>query len=222
MTDSPWADVDRYATELLVKPSDALRAAIESTGAAGMPSISVTAPVGKFLMLLAQSMGARRILEVGTLAGYSAIWFAQAVSPGGQVVTLEVDPKHANVARDNISRAGFSRIVDVKVGPAAKTLTAMIDAKTQPFDLVFIDADKPSYADYLRLALPLSRVGTVIIADNIVRRGAVVDSHSTDERVQGVRRFNDEVARHPRLDATMVQTVGAKGYDGFTFARVVS
>ena len=222
MTDSTWADVDRYATELLVKPSDAQRAAIESTGAAGMPSISVTAPVGKFLMLLAQAIGARRVLELGTLAGYSAIWFAQAVGPSGQVVTLEVDPKHATVARENIARAGFSDIVDVKVGSASDTLKAMAAVKTPPFDLVFIDADKPSYADYLRLALPLSRVGTLIIADNIVRKGAVIDPNSTDERVQGVRRFNDEVARHPRLDATMVQTVGAKGYDGFTLARVVS
>jgi len=222
MTDSLWADVDRYATDLLVKPSDESRASIESIDAAAMPSISVTAPIGKFLKLLAQSMGARRVLEVGTLGGYSAIWFAQAVSPGGQVVTLEVDSRHASVARDNIARAGFSTVVDVRVGPASPAMQAMIAAHTDPFDLIFIDADKPSYPDYLQLGLSLSHVGTLIIADNVVRRGAVIDPNSTDERVQGVRKFNDAVARHPRLDATMVQTVGAKGYDGFTLARVVS
>jgi predicted O-methyltransferase YrrM len=222
MTDSTWADVDRYATDLLVKPSNESRAAIESIDAAGMPSISVTPPIGKFLKLLAQSVGARRILEVGTLGGYCAIWFAQAVSPGGQVVTLEVDGKHASIARENIARAGFSKSVDIRVGPAADTMKAMIDAGTEPFDLIFIDADKPSYPSYLRLGLSLSHVGSLIIADNVVRKGAVIDPNSRDERVRGVRTFNDDVARHPRLDATMLQTVGAKGYDGFTLARVVS
>jgi predicted O-methyltransferase YrrM len=222
MTDSAWTDVDRYATDLLVKPSDGSRAAIESIDSAGMPSISVTAPIGKFLKLLAQSIGARRILEVGTLGGYSAIWFAQAVSPGGQVVTLEVDDKHASIARVNIARAGYSEVVDIRVGPAADKMKSMIDARMEPFDLIFIDADKPSYPDYLRLGLTLSRVGTLIIADNVVRKGAVIDPNSTDERVQGVRKFNDDVARNPRLDATLVQTVGAKGYDGFTLARVIA
>jgi predicted O-methyltransferase YrrM len=221
MTDSLWTDVDRYATELLVKPAEALDAAIEASGAAGLPPISVTAPLGKFLKLLAQSIGARRILEVGTLGGYSAIWFAQAVSPGGQVVTLEVDGKHASLARENIARAGLSDIVDVRLGPAAETMKTMHAERTEPFDLIFIDADKPSYPDYLQLGLSLAHVGTLIIADNVVRRGAVVDAGSTDERVRGVRAFNEAVARHPRLDATLVQTVGAKGYDGFTLARVV-
>jgi predicted O-methyltransferase YrrM len=171
-------------------------------------------------MLLAQAMGARRILEVGTLAGYSAIWLARALPPGGVLVTLEVDPRHASVARENIARAGCATSVEIRVGPALETLTAMRDGGTAPFDLIFIDADKPSYPAYLPLALSLSRPGTMIVADNVVRKGAVIEEDSTDARVQGVRRFNQLVAGSPRLDATVLQTVGSKGYDGFTLARV--
>src|ERR1051325_91877 len=222
MTDPRWDAVDRYATELLVKPSDSLGAALRSADAAGLPAISVSAPQGKFLKLLAQSVGARRILEIGTLAGYSAIWLAQALTPGGRLVTLEVDATHAAVARENIARAGFADVVEVRQGPAGDSLQAMVNDGTPPFDLVFIDADKPSYPLYLPLAVSLSHAGTVIIADNIVRKGAVIEAEHGDTRARGVRRFNELVASHPRLDATLLQTVGAKGYDGFTLARVVS
>ena len=220
MNESHWKDVDSYASELLVKPPAPLFAALESSDAAGLPPISVSAPQGKFLMLLAQTIGARRILEVGTLAGYSAIWLAQALGPGGKLVTLEKDPLHAKVARENIARAGLGDVVEVHVGPALETLTAMTGALTAPFDLIFIDADKPSYPLYLPLAVAMSRVGTLIVADNVVRKGAVIDAASSDPRVQGVRQFNELVAKHPRLDATLLQTVGSKGYDGFTLARV--
>jgi len=222
MTDTRWAAVDRYASELLVRPSEALEAALEASEAAGIPPISVSAAQGKFLMLLAQSMGARRILEIGTLGGYSAIWLAQALPPGGCLLTLEVDALHASVARANLARAGFSAVAEVRVGPALETLTALAASGAAPFDLIFIDADKPGYPGYLALALALSRVGSVIVADNVVRKGAVIDAESSDARVQGVRRFNDLVARESRLDATMLQTVGSKGYDGFTLARVVN
>jgi predicted O-methyltransferase YrrM len=222
MTDPRWDAVDRYATHLLVKPVEALDAALRAADAAGLPAISVSAPQGKFLKLLAQSIGARRILEIGTLAGYSAIWLAQALPPGGQLVTLEVDATHAAVARANIARAGFADVVDIREGAAKDSLAAMIAARTAPFDLIFIDADKPSYPAYLPLAVSLSHIGTLIIADNIVRKGAVIEPNHSDPRVHGVREFNERVARHPRLDATLLQTVGVKGYDGFTLARVVS
>jgi predicted O-methyltransferase YrrM len=221
MTDSLWTDVDRYASQLLVRPAAGLRAASEASDAAGLPAISVSVPQGKFLKLLAQSMRATRILEVGTLGGYSAIWMAQALPCGGTLVTLEVDARHAELAQVNIARAGLSDVVQVRLGPAIETLTAMVEERTDPFDLIFIDADKPSYPAYLPLAISLSRAGTLIIADNVVRKGAVIDADSTDPRVQGVRRFNELVARNPRLDATLLQTVGSKGYDGFTLARVV-
>ena len=222
MTDASWAAVDRYACELLVRPAEALDAALEASDAAGIPSISVSAAQGKFLMLLAQSMGARRILEIGTLGGYSAIWLAQALPPGGRLLTLEVNALHASVARDNLARAGLSAVAEVRLGPALETLMAIAESGAAPFDLIFIDADKPGYPAYLPLALSLSRVGSLIIADNVVRKGAVIDAESSDARVQGVRRFNELVAREPRLDATILQTVGSKGYDGFTLARVVN
>ena len=222
MTDASWAAVDRYACELLVRPAEALNAALEASDAAGIPSISVSAAQGKFLMLLAQSMGARRILEIGTLGGYSAIWLAQALPPGGRLLTLEVNALHASVARDNLARAGLSAVAEVRLGPALETLTAITESGAAPFDFIFIDADKPGYPAYLPLALSLSRVGSLIIADNVVRKGAVIDAESSDARVQGVRRFNELVAREPRLDATILQTVGNKGYDGFTLARVVN
>jgi predicted O-methyltransferase YrrM len=221
MTDTRWTAVDRYASELLVRPADALNAALKASEAAGIPPISVSAAQGKFLMLLAQSMGARRILEIGTLGGYSAIWLAQALPPGGHLLTLEVNRTHASVARENLSRAGFSAVAEVRVGPALETLTAIAASGAPPFDLIFIDADKPGYPGYLPLVLALSRVGSVIVADNVVRKGAVIDADSSDPRVQGVRRFNELVAHEPRLDATILQTVGSKGYDGFTLARVV-
>jgi predicted O-methyltransferase YrrM len=220
MTDALWDAVDRYSSDLLVRPIAALDAARRAGDAAGLPAISVSAPQGKFLMLLAQTVGARRILEIGTLAGYSAIWLAQALPPGGRLVTLEVDRLHAAVARENIARAGLSPVVEVRLGPALETLTSLVETAAAPFDFIFIDADKPSYPLYLPLAVALSRPGTVIVADNVVRKGAVANADSSDPRVQGVRQFNELVARNPRLDATLLQTVGSKGYDGFTLARV--
>ncbi len=222
MNDTQWAAVDRYVSDLLVRPAAALDAALKASEAAGIPPISVSAAQGKFLMLLAQSMGARRILEIGTLGGYSAIWLAQALPPGGYLLTLEVNAVHASVARDNLSRAGLSAVAEVRLGPALETLMAIAESGVAPFDLIFIDADKPGYPAYLPLALSLSRVGSLIVADNVVRKGAVIDAESSDARVQGVRQFNELVAREPRLDATILQTVGSKGYDGFTLARVVN
>ena len=220
MTDALWDAVDRYSTDLLVRPIDALDAARRAGDAAGLPAISVSAPQGKFLMLLAQTVGARRILEIGTLAGYSAIWLAQALPPGGRLLTLEVDRMHASVARENIARAGLSPVVEVRLGPALETLTSLVETAAAPFDFIFIDADKPSYPLYLPLVVALSRPGTLIVADNVVRKGAVANADNSDPRVQGVRQFNELVARNPRLDATLLQTVGSKGYDGFTLARV--
>ena len=220
MTDALWDAVDRYALDLLVRPIDALDAARRAGDAAGLPAISVSAAQGKFLMLLAQTVGARRILEIGTLAGYSAIWLAQALPPGGRLVTLEVDRMHASVARENIARAGLSPVVEVRLGPALETLTSLVETAAAPFDFIFIDADKPSYPLYLPLVVALSRPGTLIVADNVVRKGAVANADNSDPRVQGVRQFHELVARNPRLDATLLQTVGSKGYDGFTLARV--
>src|SRR5437762_1300294 len=207
MTDPRWDAVDRYATELLVKPVDALGAALRAADAAGLPAISVSAPQGKFLKLLAQSIDARRILEIGTLAGYSAIWLAQALPPGGRLVTLEVDATHAGVARANIAQAGFAGVVEIREGAALDSLKAMIDGGAAPFDLIFIDADKPSYPLYLPLAVALSHAGTLIIADNILRKGAVIQPHHANPPVQGVRTSNDLAAAHPRLDATPPQPV---------------
>src|ERR1041385_3262751 len=222
MTDVRWDDVDRYASDLLVRPDETLAAALRAADAAGLPPISVSPPQGKFLMLLAQAIGACRILEIGTLAGYSAIWLARALPAGGRLVTLEVDAKHARVARENIGRAQLADIVDIHEGRAIETLERMVAAAVDAFDLIFIDADKPSYPLYLPLAVELSHPGTLIIADNIVRKGAVIEPSHSDPRVHGVREFNERVARRPRLDATLLQTVGVKGYDGFTLARVVS
>jgi predicted O-methyltransferase YrrM len=215
-----WAGVDQYLTNLLVRPDAALEQALEASAAAELPSIAVSAPQGKLLHLLARLAGAKRILELGTLGGYSTIWLARALPPGGRLVTLEFEPKHAEVARRNITRAGLDGAVEVRVGPAVKTLQQMVEEGTEPFDLIFIDADKPEYPDYLTWSIKLSRPGTLIIADNVIRNGAVADAASTDPKVLGVRRFNEMVAAEPRLNATAIQTVGSKGYDGFTIALV--
>jgi predicted O-methyltransferase YrrM len=224
MNSETWTAVDRYATDLLVRPADALVAALAANHAAGLPAIDVSAPQGKFLRLLAQTMGARRVLEVGTLGGYSTIWFAGALPPRGRVVTLELDPHHANVAAANIAHAGLADRVEIRVGPAADSLRQLvaesIAENVELFDLAFLDADKASLADYYTLTRRLCRTGALIIADNVVRNGAVLDPASTDEAVQGVRRFNDLVAADAGVDATILQTVGAKGYDGMTIALV--
>jgi predicted O-methyltransferase YrrM len=217
-----WTAVDRYITDLLVPPDPALDAALQASAAAGLPAINVAPNQGKFLMLLAQIQGARNILEVGTLGAYSTIWLARALPADGHLITLEADPKHAEVARANIARAGLAQVVELRLGPALETLPRLAAEGAGPFDLIFIDADKPGYPDYFRWALKLSRRGSVIIADNVVRDGAVIDPASDDPRVQGMRRFNELLAAEPRVSATEIQTVGSKGYDGFALALVIS
>lgn len=221
MSQKTWDAVDRYIDDVLVGHDDALRAAVEASAAGGLPAIQVSAAQGKLLHLMARAIGARRILEVGTLGGYSAIWLARALPAGGRLVTLELDPHHADVARANLARAGLTGAVDLRVGPAIETLPRLAAEKAGPFDLSFIDADKPGNADYFRWALTMSRAGSVIIVDNTVREGGVVDGTSEDPGVRGVRRLNDLIASEPRVSATTIQTVGAKGYDGFTLAVVV-
>jgi predicted O-methyltransferase YrrM len=217
-----WTAVDRYLTDLLVPSDPALEAALQASTAAGLPPINVTPNLGKFLQLLAQVQGARNILEVGTLAGYSTIWLARALPPDGRLITLEVDPKHAETARSNIARAGLTNVVELRLGPALETLPQIAAEGRGPFDLIFIDADKPSNAEYFAWALKLSRRGSLIIVDNVVRNGAVIDAASTDAAVQGVRRFNEVLAAEARVSATAIQTVGSKGYDGFAVALVTA
>ncbi|OLB76001.1 MAG: methyltransferase [Actinobacteria bacterium 13_2_20CM_2_71_6] len=217
MTDQErWTAVDTYFTELLVPPDPALEAALAASAAAGLPPMQVSPSQGKLLMLLARLHGARRILEIGTLGGYSTIWLARALPEGGRVVTLEADPRYAEVARANVARAGLSDVVEVRVGPALATLAGL----DGPFDFVFIDADKANNPPYLEWSLKLSRPGSVIVADNVVRRGEVVDPASANPSVQGIRRFTELLAADPRVTATAIQTVGEKGYDGFALALV--
>jgi len=217
-----WQAVDDHLVELFDLDDDALRATVDATAAAGMPQIQVSATLGRFLNVQARAIGARRILEIGTLAGYSSIWLARALPRDGRLITLELDPRHAQVARANLARAGLDALVEVRVGPAAESLAALVADGVEPFDMVFIDADKEGYPDYLEWSLRLSRPGTLIVADNVVRGGAIIDAASPDSRVQGIRRFNAALARDPRLAATIVQTVGAKGYDGLAFAVVLA
>ena len=222
MTQEQWSAVDRYLTELLVQPDAALDGALQSSAAAGLPAISVSPPQGKLLMLLAMLQGARNILEIGTLGGYSTIWLARALPPGGRLITLEADAKHAEVARENIERAGLDGVVELRLGPALETLPRLAAENRGPFDFIFIDADKPSIPDYFTWSLKLVRRGSVIIVDNVIRSGAVIDAANGDANVQGVRRFNDMLAAEPRVSATVIQTVGGKGYDGFAMALVIA
>ena len=215
-----WEAVDNYLSNLLGTDDAALKHALEASAKAGLPEIQVSANQGKLLYLLARMQGARRILEMGTLGGYSTIWLARALPAGGRLITLEFDPKHAEVARANFVRAGVENLIELRVGAALETLPQVEKEGCGPFDLIFIDADKENYAGYFQWALRLSRRGTVIIADNVVRQGAVIEPDSTDPRVQGVRRFLDLVASEPRVSATAIQTVGSKGYDGFAMALV--
>jgi predicted O-methyltransferase YrrM len=217
-----WTAVDRYLTDLLVAPDQALEAALQTSAEAGLPPISVTPNQGKLLQLLAKMQGARNILEIGTLGGYSTIWLARALPPGGHLVTLEAEPLHARIAQKNITRAGLGKIVEFRLGPALETLRQLVAEKRDPFDFIFIDADKENYPDYFVWSLKLSRRGTCIIADNVVRNGAVIDPADEDPRVQGVRRFNELLAADPRVSATTLQTVGSKGYDGFMLAIVTA
>ena len=214
------AAVETYVTDLLVAQDPALEAALASSAAAGLPPINLPPPQAKLLAMFARMLGAARILEIGTLGGYSAIWLARALAPGGRLISLEIDPKHAAVARANLGRAGVDALAEVRVG-AALDLLPQLDAEgAAPFDLIFIDADKPNIPEYFRWSLKLSRPGALIIVDNVVRDGAVIDEASTDASVQGVRRLNALVAAEPRVSATIIQTIGSKGYDGFLAALV--
>jgi predicted O-methyltransferase YrrM len=217
-----WTAVDRYIADLLISPDPVLEAALQTSAEAGLPPISVAPNQGKLLQLLATMQGARNILEIGTLGGYSTIWLARALPADGKLVTLESEPLHAKIARKNIVRAGLEKIVEIRLGSARDTLKQLVAEKRGPFDFIFIDADKESYADYFSWSLKLSRRGTCIIADNVVRHGAVIDPADADPRVQGVRRFNERLAAEPRVTATTIQTVGSKGYDGFTLAIVTA
>ncbi|MEU5398862.1 O-methyltransferase [Streptomyces sp. NPDC005963] len=218
-----WEAVDRYLTDLLAPDDDALTTALTASEAAGLPSIAVAGNQGKLLHLLAASMGARTVLEIGTLGGYSTIWLARALPDGGRLISLEYSPEHADVARGNLARAGLDHIAEVRTGAALETLPKLAaEPGAGPFDLFFIDADKKNNPQYVQWALKLSRPGSLIVVDNTVRGGAVVDRDSTDPSVVGTREMYAWVAREPRLDATAVQTVGVKGYDGFLLARVLS
>jgi predicted O-methyltransferase YrrM len=222
MTQERWTAVDRYISDLMVASDPALDAALQTSAAAGLPPIHISPNQGKFLHVLARAIRARRILEIGTLGGYSALWLARALPSDGRLITLELEPKHAEVARANIARAGLDGLIELRLGPALDTLAHMAAEGVDPFDLVFIDADKAAYGDYFPWALRFSRPGTLIIADNIVRKGAVADTASADPRVRGVRRFNQMLAAEPRVTATALQTVGSKGYDGFAIALVTN
>ena len=221
MSQEQWTRVDEYWAGLFVPSDAALDSAQSASQRAGLPAISVAANQGKFLALLAQMQGARRVLEVGTLGGYSTIWLARALPPEGRVVTLELDPKHAEVARQNLERAGVASRVDVRVGRALDSLAVLHTENVAPFDFVFIDADKQSIPEYFEWALKLSQPGSVIVVDNVVRRGAILDERSSDPNVLGVRRFNELLAKTPGVSATAIQTVGSKGYDGFALVRVL-
>ena len=213
-----WQAVDDYIAAKLLGDDDVLATTLANNAAHGLPPIDVSAAQGKMLSLLAQIAGARRILEIGTLGGYSTIWLARALPEGGRLVTLELEPHHAAVARANLERAAMLAKVDIRVGPAVESLAAMTDEA--PFDFVFIDADKQSNSLYVREAIRLGRPGTTIVVDNVVREGGVLEVDSDDEKIVGTRALFDMLSDEPRLDATAVQTVGAKKWDGFVLARV--
>jgi predicted O-methyltransferase YrrM len=219
MSDKTWSAVEAYFEEQLIPSDPTFEAALQASQAAGLPSIQVSASQGKLLHLLALTQGARRILEVGTLGGFSTLWLARALPSDGRLVTLELEPRHAEVARDNFVRAGLAERIELHVGPALDTLAQLRTGRVAPFDLVFIDADKANNLNYVQAAVHLSRVGTLIVVDNVVREGAVV-ARRRDAAAEGIRRMADWIHREPRLSATVIQTVGAKGYDGFLLARV--
>lgn len=216
-----WAQVDAYFGDLLAPSGEKLDAALKANEQAGLPAIDVSRLQGKFLEFLVRITGARHILEIGTLGAYSTIWLARALPEGGRIVTLELEQRHAEVARANLQSVGVLDCIDLIVGPAIDTLPTLEKSVAAPFDLIFIDADKESYPEYLHWALKLSRPGTVIVADNVVRQGKVVDLDCDEARVEGIRRFTELLAAEPRLSATVLQTVGVKGYDGFALAVVL-
>jgi predicted O-methyltransferase YrrM len=220
MGEERWAAVDEYLGGLFGGADPVLDAALAASTGAGLPAIQVSPLQGQLLHVLARSVRARRVLEIGTLGGYSTIWLGRALPADGRLLTLEAEPRHAAVARANLDRAGLADLVDVRVGPAAESLAQLAAAGAEPFDLVFIDADKPGYPEYLSWALRLTRPGGLIIGDNVVRGGAIADPDSGDPNVAGVQRFLELVAAEPRLTATVLQTVGVKGYDGLAIALV--
>jgi predicted O-methyltransferase YrrM len=210
-----WNEVDLYMNDKLIQPDPILDEVLKANQEAELPAIDVSPSQGKFLHLLASLKGAKRILEIGTLGGYSTIWLARALPKDGQLITLELSAHHAEVARANLKRAGVNHLVEVIVGPGLDTLAVLKDRGTDPFDLIFIDADKPNNPNYLKWALELSKRGSLIICDNVVRQGHVVNSESEDENVKGIRQFMNALAQEKRISATAIQTVGSKGYDGF-------
>jgi predicted O-methyltransferase YrrM len=220
MSQQTWTAVDEYFDGTLIPQDPTLDAARARSAAEGLPDIAVTPGQGRLLHLIARLCGARRILEIGTLGGYSGIWLARALPQGGQLISLELDPHHAEVARANLKGAGVDDRAQVRVGRAVDSLAALAEEGAEPFDLVFIDADKQSTADYFRWALALTRVGSLIVVDNVIRGGGVIDARSEDPAVQGVRRFNEMLAHEPTVSATAIQTVGSKGWDGFALALV--
>jgi len=221
MSQKTWSAVDRYIADALIPADPILDAASEANATAGLPSIDVTPNQGKFLHLLARVQGAKRILEIGTLGGYSTIWLARGLPSDGRLITLEFDPKHAAVAQSNIARAGLSEVVEIRLGAAADSLAQLHKEAAMPFDLIFIDADKPNNSVYLEWAVKLSRPGSLIICDNVIREGEIVNADSLDSSVQGTRAMFELISANPRLDATALQTVGNKGYDGFAIALVL-
>ena len=221
MSQELWAKVDDYINEITIRSDAALEATSAAATAAQLPPISVTPAHGKLLHLIARVQGAKRILEIGTLAGYSTIWLGRALPPGGRIITLEAKPMHADIARGNIESAGLTDRVEIRLGNALDTLPQLAAEQQPPFDFTFIDADRASLAEYFDWAVKLSRPGSVIIVDNVVRKGAVIDARSDDVNVQGVRRFNDRLKTDIRVTATVVQTVSAKGYDGLAMALVL-
>ena len=218
----PWNAVDQYLAPRLAPHDEALEAALVASREAGLPEIAVSPCQGKMLAVLCRAVGAKNVLEVGTLGGYSTIWMARALAEGGRLTTLEVDPRHAEVARANLARAGVADRVDLRVGPAIESLPTLDAEGAGPFDLVFIDADKPSIPEYFTWALRLTRPGSVILVDNVVRRGKLADSESRDAAVLGCQRLVELLAAEPRVASTVVQTVGAKGHDGFALATVLA
>ena len=220
MSQTRWEAVDSYLVDTFVPRDEALAAALAASEAAGLPEIQVTPTQGRLLEMLARALGARRILEIGTLGGYSTLWMARGLAAGGRLVTLEYEPRHAEVARANFARAGRSSAIDLRVGAALDLLPRLEQEQVGPFDLVFVDADKVNLPEYFTWSVRLSRPGTLIVIDNVIREGEVVDPESPDAAVQGVRRMNERIAAEPRVSATALQTVGGKGYDGLAFVLV--
>jgi predicted O-methyltransferase YrrM len=220
VTDETWSAVDRYITEQLVKPDPVFDEILERSRAAGLPPISVSPAQGKFLQLLVSAAGARDLLEVGTLGGYSATWMARGLQDGGRLLSIELESRHANVARENFTLAGVADRIEVLVGSGATVMERLAGERPQSFDLIFIDADKGGYPDYFRFSMSLARPGALIVADNVVRGGKVIDQRSREAEVLGIRRFYEAVAAEPRATATTLQTVGVKGYDGLAIIRV--